>query len=91
MSQATERPTGRRTQLARLRATRVKVVFGTAAVLAFGASMAFARLSNAGHAKKHATALTPPSSFLGIVRASKLQAGVVAPPKAPPEVSTATS
>jgi hypothetical protein len=91
MSEHAQRRPGRRTQIARLRATRVKVAFGAAALLAFGGSMVFARLSNAGHAKRHATALTPPSRFLGIVRASKLQSGVVAPPQAPPEVSTATS
>ena len=86
-----ERRPSRRTQIARLRATRVKVVVAAGAAVAFGASMLFARMSYAGHAKQHAQSLTPPSRFLHIVRESRLQSGVVAPPQAPPEVSTATS
>jgi hypothetical protein len=80
-----------RTQLARLRATRVKVAFAIAALIAFAATMVFARLSYAGHAKPRSRALTPPNRFLDIVRASRLQSGIVAPPQAAPEVSTATS
>jgi hypothetical protein len=83
---------GRRTQIARLRATRVKVGVAAGALIAFGASMLFARLSYAGHAKAHhTTALTPPTRFLTIVRESRLQSGIVAPPQAPPDVSTSTS
>lgn len=61
------------------------------AAVAFGASMLFARLSYGGHAKHHAKSLTPPPRFLEAVRASRLKSGTVAPPQAPPQVSTATS
>lgn len=90
MDETPTRP-GRRTQIARLRATRVKVAFAAGALAVFGASMLFARLSYAGQAKHHTTALTPPQRFLGIVRASRLESGIVAAPQAPPEVATATS
>lgn len=80
-----------RTQVARGRAHRVKVGFGVTAALAFGAAMLFARFSYAGHAKHKASSLSAPSRFLSIVRANQLQAGAIAPPQAPPEVSTATS
>jgi hypothetical protein len=82
---------GGRTQIARLRATRVKVAIAAGAAVAFGASMLFARLSYAGHAKHAAKSLNPPPQFLDIVRASRLQSGIVAAPQAPPAVSTATS
>jgi len=85
------RPPGRRTQIARLRATRVKVVLAAGAAVAFGASMLFARLSYAGHAKHTAKTLNPPPRFLDIVRSSRLQSGFVAAPQAPPAVSTSTS
>ena len=82
---------GRRTQIARLRATRVKVGIAAGALVAFGASMLFARLSYAGHSKQHSTALTPPPRFLDIVRASRLESGIVAAPQEPPQVATSTS
>jgi hypothetical protein len=85
-----QRP-GRRTQVARLRATRVKVAVAIGAVFAFVVAMLFARLSYAGHAKHHSKALTPPSRFLAIVRRSRLESGIVAPPQAAPQVATATS
>jgi hypothetical protein len=91
MTDSGPRRTGQRTQIARLRATRVKVGVAAGALIVFGASMLFARLSYAGHAKHHSSALTPPSRFLAIVRENRLQSGIVAPPQAPPEVSTATS
>jgi hypothetical protein len=84
------RPSGR-TQVARLRATRVKVGFGVTAALAFGAAMLFARFTYAGQAKHKATPLSAPADFLSIVRANRLRAGAIAPPQAPPEVATATS
>lgn len=84
---------GRRTQLARLRATRVKVAVAICAAVVFVAAMIFARLSYAGHSKKqgHSKALTPPPRFLQIVRKNRLDSGIVAPPQAAPEVATATS
>ena len=82
---------GERTQIARLRATRVKYAIVAGAAVAFGASMLFARLSYAGHAKHTAKSLNPPPRFLEIVRASRLESGIVAAPQAPPAVSTATS
>jgi hypothetical protein len=87
---APTRPSGR-TQIARVRAHRVKVGFGLTAVLAFGTAMLYARLSSAGHSKHPATSLSAPSRFRGIVRANRLLAGAIAPPQAPPQVVTATS
>ena len=80
-----------RTQIARLRATRVKVAIAVGAVFAFLVAMVFARISYAGHAKQHSTSLTPPQRFLDIVRQSQLQSGIVAPPQADPGAATATS
>ena len=90
MDESRRRP-GRRTQIARLRATRAKVGVAVGAVVVFGASMLFARLSYAGQAKHHVKALNPPPRFLDSVRASRLQSGIVAAPQAPPEVATSTS
>ena len=90
MSEPGQRP-GRRTQIARLRATRVKAAVAIGAVFAFVVAMLFARLSYAGHAKHHSKALTPPPRFLAVVRQSRLESGIVAPPQAAPEVATATS
>jgi hypothetical protein len=80
-----------RTRIARLRAHRVKVAFGLVAVAAFVVAMLFARMSYAGHSKNRPVALNPPRRFLGIVKASRLQGGVVAPPQAPPQAVSAPS
>lgn len=91
MAAGAQQRRGGRTQIARLRATRVKVGFGIAAALTFGASMLFARLSYGGHAKQRATPLSPPAQFLGVVRQNQLQSGLLAPPQASPDVATRTS
>jgi hypothetical protein len=69
----------------------VQVAIAIGAVFAFALAMVFARLSYAGHARHQSKALTPPSRFLAIVRQSRLESGIVAPPQAAPEVATATS
>ena len=74
---------------ARQRALVAKVVLAGAGVLAFAASAALARVSYAGHHKKAATALSPPQSFVRIVRQDQLQAGILAPTQADPSVATA--
>jgi len=84
---------GSRTRLGRIRAARAKVGLTAAAVVAFGASMLFARLSFAGAPKSSSrpSALVPPARFVGVVRQNRLQAGILAPAQAPPSVSTSTS
>lgn len=74
---------------ARHRALVAKVVLAGAGVLVFGASAALARVSYAGHHKKAATALSPPQSFVQIVRQDQLQSGILAPTQADPSVATA--
>jgi hypothetical protein len=68
------------------------VAVAVGAALAFAVLMVFARVSYAGHSKRHSSkSLTPPPKFLQIVRQSSLESGIVAPPQAAPEVATATS
>ena len=76
---------------ARLRAHKVKVAFVVSAAAIFVAAMIFARISYAGHSKHRSSTLNAPKRFLHVVAADRLQAGVVAPPQAPPSATSAPS
>jgi hypothetical protein len=54
-------------------------------------SMGLARLTYAGHAKRPARALSIPQPLYRVVRQNLLQAGILAPATAPPDVATSTS
>ena len=73
------------------RARRAKVVVTAGGIGLFGVALVLARASYASHAKHPPSALTPPQSFVDTVRNNQLEAGIVAPPQAPPEVQSATS
>jgi hypothetical protein len=88
---AERRRSSRRLHAARLRAHRAKFAFVVAAAAVFVTAMIFARISYAGHSKHRTALLIAPRRFLGIVRANRLQAGVVAAPTAPPAVVSAPS
>lgn len=85
-----ERP-ARNIAAARLRAHKVKVAFVVTAAALFVTAMIFARISYAGHSKHRASTLNAPKRFLHVVTANRLQGGVVAPPQAPPAVTSAPS
>jgi hypothetical protein len=76
---------------ARRRATTAKLALAGVGVVAFVASAALARAAYPGHHKKGATALSPPRSFVQIVRENQLESGILAPTQADPSVATSTS
>jgi hypothetical protein len=80
-----------RVEPARRRAGIAKVALGTGGALVFGAAMAFARLSYAGHPKRPPQPLAAPKRFVSIVRQNLLEAGIVAPAEAPPDAATTVS
>jgi hypothetical protein len=89
-AQRRERP-ARNLAAARLKAHKTKVAFVVTAAAIFVAAMIFARISYAGHSKHRASTLNAPKRFLHVVAANRLRAGVVAPPQAPPSVTSAPS
>ena len=64
---------------------------GAAAVISVGASMGLARVTYAGHPKHPVQALSIPQPLYVVVRKNLLQAGIMAPATAPPDVTTSTS
>jgi hypothetical protein len=66
-------------------------VFGVAAIVGFGAAIALAKTTYAGHPKQSTQPLSAPQQFVKVVRRSFLQAGIVAPAQAPPGAATAGS
>jgi hypothetical protein len=66
-------------------------VFGVAAVIGFGAAIALARVTYAGHPKQTARPLTAPTKFVQVVRQSFLKSGAIAPAQAPPTGATTMS
>ena len=76
---------------ARRRGRRAKVGIGAAAMISAGASMGFARVTYAGHSKHPVRALSIPQPLYVVVRQNLLQAGILAPATAPPDVTTSTS
>jgi hypothetical protein len=75
----------------RRRARLVKITAGAAAAALFGASMALARVTYAGHAKARVEPLSIPQPLYEVVRRNLLQAGILAPATAPPDATTSTS
>jgi hypothetical protein len=53
--------------------------------------MALARVTYAGHSKRPARALSIPQPLYRVVRQNLLQAGILAPATAPPDIATSTS
>jgi len=74
---------------ARRRAATAKVVLGGIGALAFLASAVLARVAYPGHHKKAVKALSPPKSFVSIVRRNQLESGILAPTQGDPSVVTA--
>lgn len=79
-----------------IEAARRRARLGKAAVASFGAAVfgmgaILARQSYPGHPKSPTTPLTAPPRFVSIVRQNLLQAGIVAPPQAPPGATTGVS
>lgn len=80
-----------RIQAAWRRATIAKRALGVVGVMVFGAAMVLARSTFAGHPKQAVRPLSAPRQFVDIVRQNLLQAGLVAPAKAPPGAATSVS
>lgn len=76
---------------ARRRAQLAKLGVGVAAAAVFGASMALARITYAGHTKTPVRPLAIPQPLYQVVRRNLLQAGILAPATAPPDATTSTS
>lgn len=76
---------------ARRRAAVAKVVLGVGGVCSFLTAAALARVAFPGHAKRHSRSLSPPKRFVAIVRQNQLEAGILAPAQAPPNVTSAPS
>ncbi len=73
---------------------RVRVARGIllgGGIVVFGAAMALARAQFPGHHKHGVTNLSPPSSFVDVVRHNQLEAGILAPAEAPPGIGSAPS
>ena len=89
---ASERDAERsRVQLGRRRAQRAKVVLAAAGAGAFVLASVLARISNAGNGKQALHPLEAPPRFVSVVKQNLLEAGLVAPPQAPPGAATGTS
>ena len=65
-----------------------KLVLGAIGALAFIASSALARAAYPGHHKRAVKALSPPKSFVSIVRRNQLESGILAPTQGDPSVVT---
>ena len=76
---------------ARRRSRLAKRWIVAVAVVGFGATMALARVTYAGHPKRGAGSLAIPQPLYQAVRQNFLQAGVLAPTTAPPDATTNTS
>jgi hypothetical protein len=68
-----------------------KLGLGAVAVLSVFASMAFARVTYAGHSKHPVRSLSIPEPLYRVVRQNLLQAGILAPAAAPPDAATSSS
>ena len=80
-----------RTGAARRRARWAKGALLVLASIGFGAWMALARVTYAGHPKRAVHPLAVPQPMYEVVRRNLLQAGVLAPATAPPDATTSTS
>ena len=73
------------------RARIAKLGIAGAAVVGLGASMGLARASYAGHPRHTVKTLSIPQPLYAVVRKNLLQAGILAPATAPPDVTASTS
>jgi hypothetical protein len=80
-----------RKAVARQRARTAKAAVAAAAVVCVVVAMVLARVTYAGHAKHPARALAIPQPLYRVVRQNLLQAGILAPATAPPDIATSTS
>lgn len=80
-----------RTAAARQRARTAKAAVGGVAVVCVIVTMVLARVTYAGHAKHPASSLAIPQPLYRVVRQNLLQAGIMAPATAPPDIATSTS
>jgi hypothetical protein len=80
-----------RTAAARQRAQTAKAAVGAVAVVCVVVTMVLARVTYAGHAKHPASPLAIPQPLYRVVRQNLLQAGIMAPATAPPDIATSTS
>jgi hypothetical protein len=85
------RPTETRLGPARHRASLAKVALAAGGACVFLAASALAKVAYPGHVKRHARPLSAPRRFVEMVRQNQLQAGILAPAQAPPEVTSAPS
>jgi hypothetical protein len=85
------RPKESRHAPARRRVRTAKIVLAVGAACSFVTAAALARAAYPGHAKKPARSLAPPKRFVSIVRRNALQAGMLAPITASPQVVSAPS
>lgn len=76
---------------ARRRAQVAKLGIGAVALVSVGGSMVLARVTYAGHTKHPVRALSIPQPLYVVVRQNLLQAGILAPATAPPDIATSTS
>jgi hypothetical protein len=86
-----EGPPESRRIAARRRSRTAKRWIVAIAAVGFGATMALARVTYAGHPKRGAGSLAIPQPLYQAVRQNLLQAGVLAPTTAPPDATTSTS
>jgi hypothetical protein len=77
-----------RVAAARSRALVTKRAIAVTATIGFGVLMVLARVTYAGHAKQSVRPLAIPPPLYDVVRRSLLQAGIVAPATAPPDIIT---
>lgn len=82
---------GGRLEPARGRVRLARLALAGGAVGLFGLTAVLARVHLAGHARQPATSLAPPGDLLQAVRRDRLEAGVLAPARATPEVASAPS
>jgi hypothetical protein len=83
-----ERAAETRIVAARRRAATAKLLLGGIGALAFVVSAALARTAYPGHHKRAVKALSPPKSFVSIVRRNQLESGILAPIQGDPSVVT---
>ena len=80
-----------RIESARRRASLAKAGFGVAAAVTFLVGVGLVRGTVASHAKARPQPLAAPNSFTRALRQNSIEPGVIAPPQAPPQTSTAVS
>ena len=85
------RPKESRLAPARRRAALAKAVLAAGAACSFVTAAALARIAYPGHHKTPSRSLAPPKQFVDVVRKNALQAGMLAPITASPQVVSSPS